>query len=166
MFGFTKKTEYALVALTRLVQQERCQGDPLSARQIAEEFNLPTPLLMNVMKELQREGIVNSIRGAKGGYQLQPTPETLSVLTIVEAIEGPVRVAACCNQEIADDGSCSACNMLDTCPIVRTVHQLHDRVISFLEELTLEDFVNNPNTNALSTHKNNQPIAAATSTQD
>lgn len=148
MFGFTKKTEYALMALTRLVQQESSAGDPLSARQIAEEYNLPVPLLMNVLKELQRQDIITSIRGARGGYQLGKSPQDLSVLEIVQAIEGPVKTAACC-QDPENPTECTACEMTETCPIIHAVHSLHDKVVGFLKDMTLHDFVNTPKEQSL-----------------
>ena len=143
MFGFTKKTEYALIALTRLVQQETEQGEPLSARQIAEEYGLPAPLLMNVLKDLQRHGIVTSIRGARGGYRLEHASDELTVLQIVEVIEGPLKTADCCQKE-DQSGLCNACDMLGTCPISHAVQRLHDKLSGFLAEMTLQDFAMSP----------------------
>lgn len=139
MFGFTKKTDYALVALARLAQQAAEGGDALSARQVAEQFRLPVPLMMNVMKDLQRAGIVASTRGARGGYYLAEPAEQVSLMAVVTAMEGPIKVAACCEEAVAD--RCLACSLTESCPITGAIQRLHQRVSGFLHEVTLADLI-------------------------
>ena len=88
MLSLTRKTDYALVALARLAQEQQgAEGEVsrLSARTIAEEFELPQQLLMSILKELHRAGIVDSTRGAQGGYVLAKPANKISVAEIVEA---------------------------------------------------------------------------------
>ena len=81
MFSFTKKTDYALVALATLA--EETAGGPetgrLSARQISERHGMPLPVLMNVLKDLVSVGLVTSTRGSKGGYSLARDPQAITI---------------------------------------------------------------------------------------
>src|SRR5437868_13882594 len=96
-FSLTRKTDYALIALTRLAEEAAGKQQPLSARQIAEQYGLPLPLLMNVLKELHKAEIVCSRRGSSGGYMLCcHDPAEITMLQIIEALEGQVKVALCC----------------------------------------------------------------------
>ena len=68
-FSLTRKSDYALLALSRL-DLEGPDASPVSARHIADAYDLPLPIMMNVLKDLAGAGLVNSKRGATGGYYL------------------------------------------------------------------------------------------------
>ena len=138
MLSFSRKTDYALVALAYL-GQKRLAGQPVvSARQIAEQFKLPVPLLMNILKDLAHCGIIDSTRGAHGGYQLLADPSEVTLLDVVDAIEGPARLAPCCVDDtaIAEVG----CEIAPVCPVHQPIRQLNQRLLDFLREVTLADF--------------------------
>src|SRR5882724_6620780 len=106
MLSLSKKTDYALIALAYLAERP---GRTASAREIAEARNLPSALLMNILKELHHHGIVQSIRGVKGGYQIAVDLKAKSLHDVVVAMEGPVRLVECaeesgtCHHESAAD---------------------------------------------------------------
>ena len=137
MISFTRKTDYALVALARLAQQKARGGDPLSARAIAGEFGLPLQLLMSLMKRLHRSGIINSNRGARGGYFLAREPGAIAIADVVESIEGPARLAPCCTDEPVG-GECLMCSLTERCPITGAIREMNGRIAQFLHEVTLE----------------------------
>ena len=149
-FSFTRKTDYALVALARLADEAAGHRQPLSARQIAQEFNLPLPLLMNVLKELHRAEIVCSRRGSEGGYMLCcHDPSQVTMLQIIEALEGPVKVAVCCDDEpapgmAAEREPCAACRAIDKCPNVAPMQRFNDEVRRFLSSISLKDLLSAP----------------------
>ncbi|KKK99134.1 hypothetical protein LCGC14_2635800, partial [marine sediment metagenome] len=93
MLNMTKKTGYGLIAMTHLASLG--DGELACARKISEQFGLPTSLMMNVLKQLSAAGFVESVRGARGGYRLAKHPEDISLADLVEALEGPVRLAEC-----------------------------------------------------------------------
>ncbi|HAU38285.1 MAG TPA: hypothetical protein DCX07_11305, partial [Phycisphaerales bacterium] len=114
MLSLTKKTGYGLIAMTYLA---RVEGDaPASAREIAERFGVPASLLGNVLKELSGAGLVESVRGARGGYRLARPPESINLADLVEVLEGPIRLAECVAEQggLPDDAVCS---LMDRCPI-------------------------------------------------
>jgi len=154
-FSLTRKTDYALVALARLTE-EACGGQrPLSARQIAEQYNLPLPLLMNVLKDLHKAQIVCSRRGPSGGYLLCcHDPSQITMLQIVEALEGPVKVAVCCDDEpLIGREPCVACRVMEKCPNVAPMQRFNDKVRQFLASITLKDLLAQPQ------FLNSQPVA-------
>ena len=143
-FSLTRKTDYALVALAALAERADTAGGPMSARQIADTYDLPAALLTNALKDLLKAGIVCSRRGAGGGYLLCRDPERISLLRVVEALEGPVKVALCCEDESheADGGEpCIACRVLEKCPIVLPMQRLDDLVHEFLSQVKLKDLI-------------------------
>ncbi|NBC10531.1 MAG: Rrf2 family transcriptional regulator [Planctomycetes bacterium] len=139
MLSLTRKTDYALVALALLGRRRAAGEGPVSARLVAEEFGLPQPLLMNILKELAQAKIVTSTRGATGGYTLANEPDQITVLEVVTAIEGPVRLAQCCDGlPIAGQGcAVDAAH----CPAKGAVRKLHQQIIRFFEEMTLQDLL-------------------------
>ena len=147
-FSLTRKTDYALVALARLADEAGGAQKPLSARQIAEQYGLPLPLLMNVLKELHKANIVCSRRGPSGGYMLCcHDPAEVTMLQIIEALEGPVKVALCCeDEESPGDEPCVACRVLARCPNVTPMQKFNDLVRAFLSQVTLKDLIQGPRT--------------------
>ncbi len=89
----TAKSEYGLLALIDLACEG--QGEPVSAREIAERQSIPTKFLEQLFVALRRAGIVTARRGAKGGFVLERDPARITVLDIVEALEGPLAPTVC-----------------------------------------------------------------------
>ena len=137
MISLSRKTDYALVALAYLAQRRGDGTGAVSARRIAEHFNLPLALLMNLLKDLSRAGIVASTRGAQGGYELVVSPQRVTLKQVVETIEGPLRLAACCEQvEPGDDVSC---RIAEGCLIREPIRRLHAKLETLLAQTTLAD---------------------------
>ncbi|WP_019504395.1 RrF2 family transcriptional regulator [Pleurocapsa sp. PCC 7319] len=80
----TTRGHYSVKALLDLSLQPEYQ--PTSVKMIARRQDLPAPYLEKLLIEMRRAGIVKSIRGAKGGYQLANKPEQISLGTILEAV--------------------------------------------------------------------------------
>jgi len=147
MFNLTRKTDYSLVALAVLGQKWASDQQPVSARQIADQFELPLPLLMNLLKNLVHAKIVSSVRGSQGGYLLAVDPKQLSLMDVMVVIEGPVRLTPCCvdGDGLDDDPDCQ-CRLTEACPIRQPIRRLHAKIAGFLEQVTLADLFE-PNTN-------------------
>ncbi len=136
MLNLTRKTDYALVALAFLADRRARGCEPVSAKQIAGTFGLPLPLLMNILKELVQAKVLASTRGARGGYELAIDPGRVTLLEVVTAMEGPIRLTQCADGlPIVGQG----CNLSEDCPIQGPIRSLHHRITRFLEELTLGD---------------------------
>jgi len=81
------KSEYALLALLALAANAGT-GEPLQIRQIAAEQNIPDRYLEQLLATLRRGGLVRSQRGAKGGYVLAQEPWQVTLLDVINCIEG------------------------------------------------------------------------------
>jgi len=90
MLAIPKMTDYALVLLGHLGQEP---GGRASAHALAEASGLPGPTVAKILKRLAGEQVLRSIRGAHGGYELLAPPSEIPVLRVVEAMDGPVRLA-------------------------------------------------------------------------
>lgn len=81
------KSQYALLALLELAAHHH-EGEPLQIRQIAAQQNIPDRYLEQLLATLRRGGLVRSQRGAKGGYLLAREPWKVTLLEVVNCIEG------------------------------------------------------------------------------
>ncbi len=127
----TRKTDYALVALAGLARQ-----DAASARDLAEQLHLPLPVLRNILKDLATHGLLVSSRGPSGGYRLARDPHEISLAEIVAVIEGPVQLLKCCPPD--PDAIHHRCRLEDSCRIKTNVGRVHERLIEFLHDVTLD----------------------------
>jgi FeS assembly SUF system regulator len=139
MLHLTRKCDYALVAMAHLAEQDTAMDSPISARQVAEHFTLPVQVLVKVLKDLHRAGIIGSTRGARGGYYLEYQASQISIADVIDAIEGPIKLAPCCQQD--DQDACVACSTTPVCPISNNVRLLNDRIRSLLRDVTLQDLM-------------------------
>lgn len=87
MIHLSAKTEYACLAVLELaIQHENCE--PVRIRTIAETHGIPSRFLVQILLQLKAAGIVESTRGAAGGYQLGKEPGEISLAEVVSVIEG------------------------------------------------------------------------------
>ncbi len=89
----TKRGDYAVRAMLALARGS--DGRLLSARRIAEAMGIPTRFLPHVLGDLQRAGLVEAAPGRSGGYRLARNPEAVSLLEVIEAVEGSSRRQTC-----------------------------------------------------------------------
>jgi Rrf2 family protein len=130
MLRLSKKADYALMAMKHLAL--RGERGSSSAREIAEQYDIPIELLAKVLQRLVRHGLLASHQGTRGGYQLARVPMQISVADVIQAIEGPVAVTACSSE----DGTCdqfAKCNVRD--PLAR----VRERILTALGECTIAE---------------------------
>ncbi|MCG8403586.1 MAG: Rrf2 family transcriptional regulator [Phycisphaerales bacterium] len=139
MFALTRKTDYAIIALSHMAQNP---GLLCTAREIADKFRMPPALLMNVLKTMSQRELVRSIRGAKGGYTLAMSAEEVTLASIIEAVEGPIRLTLCSGQREPED---PGCDLFDLCPVKRPIQGIHEKLTGFLQQVTLADIVREAN---------------------
>ena len=93
------KGKYGLYAMFYLAQHEGSGPQPLKA---VAEIGVPEDYLEQLLGNLRRAGLVTTVRGAQGGYQLAKAPEHITVGDIIDATEGPLSISEC----ISDEGCC------------------------------------------------------------
>ncbi len=131
MLQLTKRTEYGLIALVHMVDQ---RGSYLSAREISEKYQVPKRLLAEVLKDLGRSGLVESQRGATGGYSLSRPAEEITVGEVVSALEGTPLLASC---ESSDGLAGTECDVEPNCPIRSPLQRIREGIWRQLERTTL-----------------------------
>jgi Rrf2 family protein len=89
----TKQADYALRAMLYLAKLPPTQRAATS--QIAEEQAIPPSFLAKIISQLSIAGLIHTSRGARGGVSLAVSPEKISVLDVVEAIDGPLALNEC-----------------------------------------------------------------------
>ena len=86
----SRTVEYGLTAAVFIAQN--CKDGLVMAKKISEAYDLPTEYLLQVMQQLVRVGILTSKKGPKGGFNLARPAKEITMLEIIEAIDGPVIV--------------------------------------------------------------------------
>jgi Rrf2 family protein len=135
MLCLSKKSEYALIALGYLAERS---GEIVSAREIAERFELPLPLLMNILKSLNRSGWLDSARGVRGGYRIGRALENVSLHELIQAIDGDGSSLGKGLIEVHEDAAGHDHRPLST---RAAVHALNLRLVRFLKDVKLVDLI-------------------------
>jgi Rrf2 family protein len=91
MSCITAKSTYALLALVDLVEQYG--KGVVSIRDIVDKRGIPQPYLEQILTRLAKGGIVRSVRGFRGGYRLSGDPKSITLLNVIEKLEGDVGLA-------------------------------------------------------------------------
>lgn len=99
MLKLSKLTDYAVVVLGCLSKQG---GKPVSASLVADQTNLPEPTVQKVLKMMASKKLITAQRGASGGYIIPLSLACISIADVVEAIEGPLELAPCLNDNEND----------------------------------------------------------------
>jgi Rrf2 family protein len=133
MLCLSKKTEYALIALGYLAERK---GQVASAREIGEAFDLPLPLLMNILKALNRTDLLTSSRGLRGGYQIGQAILTASLYDLISILDGDQPQAPLIEVHQDDLGE-------EHRPLSKhaPVQKLNARLAKFLSDAKLVDLV-------------------------
>src|SRR5215216_3068952 len=95
MLRLSKKADYALMAMKHLA----IKSSSTSAREIAEQYDIPIELMAKVLQRLARSGLLTSHQGTRGGYTLSKPTTAISVADIIQAIDGPLTVTACSTED-------------------------------------------------------------------
>ncbi len=104
----TRQADYALRAMLYLAQLE--DGKKAATSKIAEDKDIPPSFLAKIISQLSIAGLIRTSRGAHGGVELAGKPEDISLLDVVEAIDGPITLNECTSDP-------SVCDFGDHCPI-------------------------------------------------
>lgn len=95
----TRQADYAIRAVRYLARQ----GNQRAATStVAKEMKIPPSFLAKIISQLSISGLVHTSRGARGGVMLARPPEEITLLEVVEAIDGPILLNEC----VGDPGSC------------------------------------------------------------
>ena len=131
MLRMSKMADYGTVILTTMLRHpEQVQ----SAAEIATCVRVPVPTVSKILKILSREGLVLSLRGAKGGYVLARPPQQISMAQVIEAMDGPIGMTECSITP-------GLCEREAFCPVRTNWQQVNLTVLHALQQVTLDQMI-------------------------
>ena len=134
MLRVTKLTDYATVVLTVLASAPDAVA---SAADLAERAGLEAPTVAKLLKPLAQAGLVEAFRGANGGYRLARAPEDISLIEIVEAMEGPLGMTEC-------SVHAGSCGIEQSCGVRANWRRINDVVADALRGVSLAQMLAPP----------------------
>ena len=130
----TRQADYALRAMLYLAQLEPSQRAATS--QIAEIQKIPPSFLAKIISQLSIAGLIHTSRGARGGVSMARPPESISVLEVVEAIDGPLTLNECSHDK-------DACPFSGNCPLRPLWCDTQSELVTRLRNTTFAQVLNN-----------------------
>lgn len=133
----TTWTEYSLIISLHLARRRAAGGGAVAARELAESERLPADYVEQILLRLRRSGIVDSIRGAKGGYLLSRDPAEISVHDVMAASEHQTFEMNCEHHQVDSE----RCAPNSQCTIRPVWAELQQRIDDFLRSVSLADLL-------------------------
>jgi len=131
----SKKTRYALMALTKL-SREYGKGAILIS-DIAKEEKIPQRFLENILLELKNLGLLGSKLGKNGGYFLLKNPEDISLADVIRYFEGTIALVYCVSEKAYQP--CEFCKNEETCKLKLVFKTIRDNTFNVLQETSIAD---------------------------
>jgi Rrf2 family cysteine metabolism transcriptional repressor len=138
---FSTKAEYGVRVMTHLARNDG--GDPISLASIADAEGLPLAYLEHLVQRLRKAGLVESRRGAHGGYSLARAATAITMAEVVRALEGEIAPIECIS---ADADGALVCVREgeaghDPCPTKLLWTRVQGSIVRTLKDMTLDDLV-------------------------
>jgi Rrf2 family protein len=131
MLSLSKKTDYALLALSYLARVEA--GRAVNTKVIAEQYQIPVELLAKILQKLAKAKLILSTAGPTGGYRLARAAEAISVASVIHVIDGPPAITHCMKTEH------NQCDQLNRCTIRQPLARINARILQMLELISLAE---------------------------
>ncbi len=132
MLRVAKETDYGVLILCAIASNPETQGR--TTRQISDETGIPYRMTCKVLHLLVRNGLIEAQRGVKGGYHLSRPPKSVSMIDVVQALEGPVSLTEC-SKEFGD------CSMENCCLAKDYWLAVNDAFQESLSQVSLESIL-------------------------
>ena len=129
MLKLTKKADYGLIALKHLAMRGIASS---SAKEIAETYGIPSPLLSKILQKLAKNGFLRSEQGTNGGYKLARDPREITALEVIRSIDGPIFLTACFTEH-------GYCVHTDKCIVRDPLQKVHEGILRLLASITIAD---------------------------
>ena len=128
----TRQADYAVRAVLHLAKAGNSERSATSA--IAKEQSIPPSFLAKIISQLSIAGLLHTSRGARGGVTLAREPRDITLLEVVEAIDGPIQLNEC----VGDNGICT---FDDHCPIKPVWCDAQDELVKRLRSTNFEQLL-------------------------
>lgn len=132
MIRINRLTDYGFVLLAHLASAP--EGTARSTRDLASQTHIPVPTVRKVLKKLGNADLLESQRGAQGGYRLARPPSEIAAAEVIAALEGPISITMCAPGP-------DECEMEAECPVGTAWQKINQVIAGALEEITLDELV-------------------------
>jgi len=168
MLRISKKADYAVFLLGAIARQGAYPGGShatsvVSAQEIARQAGLNKSVVANLLKEFARHGLLESVRGLRGGYRLGKKPSDISLAEILEVVEGRFTLVECIDQTMPaagtgllplaksplastplaknapHDPAHDCCSLISFCPSKNPMRVVHGRIVQLFEQIHLDE---------------------------
>lgn len=136
MIKLGRMTDYGVVIMSEMT---KAPGKVLNAPDLCLQTGLTVPTVAKILRLLGRGGLLESQRGAHGGYVLNKSAADISIADIVHVMEGPVAVTSCVDTSSID------CSVETSCPMRGGWEKINRAINAALEEVTLADMTDSEN---------------------
>lgn len=147
MFSLTKKVEFALIILKHfeersLLAAKKNREEKIIARanEIANAYKISESFVAKIMQKLNKHEILFSIQGAQGGYYVKESIEGISLLTLMEILEGRFTIVNCINED-------KECIHNTGCSIIDPMRNLNNRFRDIYQNITVGEILQPVSTN-------------------
>ncbi len=120
---------------SRLAEDRAAVRTSASAKDIADTYGIPLPLLSKVLQKLARGGLLVSEQGTNGGYKLARDASEISALEVIRTIDGPIILTQCFTEH-------KGCVQTELCPVREPLRKVHEGILGLLSSITLADLSN------------------------
>ncbi len=131
----TRQADYAIRAVLHLSRIGN--GQRASTSQIAQEQSIPPSFLAKIVSQLSVSGLLQTSRGARGGVSLARSPRDITLLEVIEAIDGPILLNEC----VADEANCA---FSEDCPLRPVWCDAQAELVKRLKSTNFGQFVGTP----------------------
>lgn len=128
MLRISKLTDYAILMMVEMTRE----GEMLSAHALADRIHVETPTASKVLKLLAGSGLLESYRGANGGYRVSREATDISVAEVIAAIEGPIAMTECSVEE-------GLCSQEENCDLRSNWQRISLAVAQALRDVSLAE---------------------------
>ena len=128
MLRITRLTDYGFILLAKMCEDE---SSLQNAKDMSEELDIPLPTVSKVLKLLVQGNLLESQQGSQGGYHLSKKANEISAAEIIEALEGPVSMTACCVTDGCDRN----------CAVSNSWQKVNAVIVNELKSVSLADMV-------------------------
>ena len=121
----TRQADYAVRAVLHLAHMKN--GERAATSNVAKEQSIPPSFLAKIISQLSIAGLLHTSRGARGGVTLARDPKDITLLEVVEAIDGPIQLNVCVTER-------GVCSFDDRCPIRSVWCEAQDELVARLKQ--------------------------------
>jgi Rrf2 family protein len=132
MFRVSRRLDYGLQLMTSLASDPENHSQPTAG--LASKLDMPLPFLHQIAHVLMQSGLIKATPGQKGGLRLSQLPQDISILRIIEALEGPITLSPC--QDCEEN-----CPRRPNCATLIIWNDLQDRISAYLKNIHLDMLV-------------------------